>query len=234
MPSSLSQDQDGSVQPVSSPPSVLSSDSSMRKLGVGARASSPAKRSASERDEEDGALNQNTEMHVRDQSRSPKKIYQEHVSPMPNRFKPANEFQPLQRSMSSDMLDQDDTTEHSRSVSGPVVPGGSLVGVEMYTSSVPLVSGAADTNASQKRAGSSIKIPSFDEQDRMIRQLASKPLGDEGGKGYVLSSKWLVRVQARTTQGLHESHAKDAREGEVGPVDNSDIAMNGKCWMMPK
>ncbi|KIX05822.1 uncharacterized protein Z518_03794 [Rhinocladiella mackenziei CBS 650.93] len=68
-------------------------------------------------------------------------------------------------------------------------------------------------------------IPSIDEQIVKITQLAQRELQD-GQKGYLISTKWLQRVQAR---GSHSGETgkidKSATEGEIGPVDNSDLAM---------
>ncbi|EXJ95222.1 ubiquitin thiolesterase [Capronia coronata CBS 617.96] len=68
-------------------------------------------------------------------------------------------------------------------------------------------------------------LPSIDEQIAKVTQLAQQELQD-GQKGYVISAKWLRRVQAR---GSHVGEAakieKSATEGEVGPIDNSDVAM---------
>ena len=70
---------------------------------------------------------------------------------------------------------------------------------------------------------SNMDTPSIDEQVRIVTQLAQAP-NDEGQIGFVVSSKWLARVVSRSTDGLKDSaYSKDAREGPIGPIDNSDI-----------
>ncbi|KAJ9608873.1 hypothetical protein H2200_006644 [Cladophialophora chaetospira] len=66
-------------------------------------------------------------------------------------------------------------------------------------------------------------IPSIDEQIAKVTELLQKDL-QEGQKGYLISAKWFQKVQAR---GSVPADVKDksAMEGEIGPVDNSDIAM---------
>ena len=66
-------------------------------------------------------------------------------------------------------------------------------------------------------------IPSIDDQIGKVIQLKEKSLF-EGQKGYIISLKWLVRVLARSTD-TRERYDKSATEGEIGPVDNSDLAM---------
>lgn len=79
-------------------------------------------------------------------------------------------------------------------------------------------------NGTQK-SSSTYNAPSIDEQVRVVSELAQGTL-DEGQMGYVVSNKWLARVRSRTSEGL-QSHTKSfekaAREGPIGPVDNSDL-----------
>ncbi|KAF2165326.1 hypothetical protein M409DRAFT_67195 [Zasmidium cellare ATCC 36951] len=66
-----------------------------------------------------------------------------------------------------------------------------------------------------------------EEQVRHVEALAAKAL-DEGDRGVVVSTKWLARVKSRTSEGLKSGeYPKDAREGNVGPLDNSDIVPEG-------
>ena len=44
---------------------------------------------------------------------------------------------------------------------------------------------------------------------------------EEGEKAYLVSKQWLMRVHARTTEALE--HSKTQPEGDIGPIDNSDI-----------
>lgn len=69
--------------------------------------------------------------------------------------------------------------------------------------------------------------PSLDEQVEQVTQIALQPL-EEGQKGFVVSTKWLARVRARTTEGQQsKDFEKEATEGEIGPVDNLDVAARG-------
>lgn len=62
-----------------------------------------------------------------------------------------------------------------------------------------------------------------DAQVAHVQQLSQVAL-DEGHKGVVISTKWLGRVLSRSTEGRNDhKYSKDAREGPVGPLDNSDI-----------
>lgn len=67
--------------------------------------------------------------------------------------------------------------------------------------------------------------PSLDEQVARVTQLSLKE-PQEGDKGYLVSTKWLVRVQARSVFASDLTIVpKSATEGDIGPVDNSDLAM---------
>lgn len=61
------------------------------------------------------------------------------------------------------------------------------------------------------------------QQAAHVQLLVNKPL-DEGTRGVAISTKWLARVLSRTLEGAQSSDfPKEAREGLVGPLDNSDI-----------
>lgn len=87
-----------------------------------------------------------------------------------------------------------------------------------------LSSESAQTTTEQKGPS----IPSIDEQERIVRELHQKTL-DEGQRGFAFSRQWLNRVLSRSSQGQHSSEfPKEAREGPIGPVDNSDLVPDGK------
>jgi ubiquitin carboxyl-terminal hydrolase 4/11 len=68
-------------------------------------------------------------------------------------------------------------------------------------------------------------LPSIDDQVSKVTALAQKPLQDKQ-KGYAVSVKWLNRVRARSSLRTEIGKMdKSATEGEIGPVDNSDLAM---------
>lgn len=94
-------------------------------------------------------------------------------------------------------------------------------------SSTESVSALPSGEAAEEQLQATHKEPySTEEVDRQVAHvhtLVAKPL-DEGDRGVVISSKWLERVMSRSTEGLDSrQYAKDAREGPVGPLDNSDI-----------
>jgi ubiquitin carboxyl-terminal hydrolase 4/11 len=65
-----------------------------------------------------------------------------------------------------------------------------------------------------------------EEIGQQIQSVFAKLQADieEGQKGVVVSNNWLQRVLSRGPEGLKDSqHPKEAREGPIGPVDNSDI-----------
>jgi ubiquitin carboxyl-terminal hydrolase 4/11/15 len=68
------------------------------------------------------------------------------------------------------------------------------------------------------------QVPSLDEQVGKVMAIHSQPLND-GQEGYVISERWLARVFARTSENKNnpEQFDKAAVEGDIGPVDNSDL-----------
>lgn len=68
--------------------------------------------------------------------------------------------------------------------------------------------------------------PSIDEQISKVQELI-QAIPQDKERGYVVSMRWLERVQARGSNppaGIKKS----AMEGDIGPLDNSDIAMVGE------
>lgn len=83
----------------------------------------------------------------------------------------------------------------------------------------------AATSLNTDIAPTATSIPSIDEQIAKVTQLVEAELR-EGEKGYLLSKKWFQRVQARASHpGEGGKIEKAATEGEIGPVDCSDLAM---------
>jgi len=69
--------------------------------------------------------------------------------------------------------------------------------------------------------------PSLEEQVRKVQQLLSTDLEEEE-KVYMVSHTWLSRVLARVPEAAGEQNfPKEASEGDIGPVDNSDIVPAG-------
>lgn len=68
-------------------------------------------------------------------------------------------------------------------------------------------------------------LPPIDEQVSQVTALAQKPLKDKQ-RGYAVSARWLNRVRARSSMRPETGKIdKSATEGEIGPVDNSDLAV---------
>lgn len=71
----------------------------------------------------------------------------------------------------------------------------------------------------------SADLPPIDEQVSRVMALLQRPLEDKQ-KGYAVSIRWLNRVRARSSMdGDVGKIDKSATEGEIGPVDNSDLAV---------
>ena len=67
------------------------------------------------------------------------------------------------------------------------------------------------------------ELPPIDDQISIVMSIMQKPL-EEGLQGYVVSQKWLGRVLSRGSDRKYEQHFdKEAQEGPIGPVDNSDL-----------
>lgn len=76
---------------------------------------------------------------------------------------------------------------------------------------------------SQAASGATQHVPSIDDQVAQVTLAMSQPL-HEKQKGFVLSTSWMQRVLSRSS--THGDKAdKTATEGEVGPVDNTDIVL---------
>jgi ubiquitin carboxyl-terminal hydrolase 4/11/15 len=69
--------------------------------------------------------------------------------------------------------------------------------------------------------------PSVDEQvDTIMREMSVQL--EDNMVGYVVSSAWISRVLARSSQkDDHGPYAKDVLEGDVGPIDNSSVLIFG-------
>ncbi len=102
--------------------------------------------------------------------------------------------------------------------------------VDNLTQEIDPISGTSSTTStSGEPSGSSASsaatpnIPAIDEQIKQVMDLHQQPM-QEGQIGYIVAAKWLHRVMARGSNatGL-DKYGKEAREGAIGPVDNSGI-----------
>ena len=123
----------------------------------------------------------------------------------------------------SGMTPAEDAQTQETSVNGT----GSSVGESMDTSTTSFTSinsQSQEMSASHKEPYSTEEI---DEQVRRVQEMSNRQI-DEGSRGVVVSNIWLQRVLARSTEGLRNNqYPKEAREGNVGPLDNSDIVPKG-------
>ena len=70
---------------------------------------------------------------------------------------------------------------------------------------------------------STYTVPPIDEQVNQIIQLIEKPATDKQ-KGFAVSTKWLYKVVAKSSvQPIGVVIDKSFSEGEIGPVDSSDL-----------
>ena len=92
----------------------------------------------------------------------------------------------------------------------------------------PPTSGFVTGHASEGEAAGLSLLPSVDDQVAKVMALHTRPLV-ERQEGYLLSTSWLARVLARTSDNIKhpEQFDKTALEGEIGPVDNSDLVAEG-------
>ncbi|OJJ31576.1 hypothetical protein ASPWEDRAFT_32201 [Aspergillus wentii DTO 134E9] len=100
-------------------------------------------------------------------------------------------------------------------------------------SSMATYTAPTSTRDSSKSQGStsSHDLPTIDDQVAKVTCFTMQPL-KEKQKGYVLSMSWLKRVLARSSTHADQTD-KSAAEGEIGPVDNSDLVLvtdPGTCF----
>jgi len=193
---------DPGSEPFSSPRSTYEVSGDIRKLGIGGRSASPAKRtfadSQDDGHEEAQTTQQGTEL---DSERMPKYNGNGIRSPMPSRHKPMPSIEV------NDQAYQDETLEDADD------------DVQREDESAIVHGQAKD-------------LPSLDEQVRKITEITNTSEQKDGAKGYAVAISWLNRVVSRTTEKLHEGFPKELREGDIGPVDNSSIVANGKVYML--
>lgn len=120
---------------------------------------------------------------------------------------------------SNDLYDQDTgANSAATSVQGTMTPNTSATS---FQSDDPPPYSA--NNDDQWKVAGGAPAPSVDDQVREVMELLQKPI-DHGDRGSVVSMRWLNKVMSRTTENQHStSFSKASREGEIGPVDNSDI-----------
>ena len=68
------------------------------------------------------------------------------------------------------------------------------------------------------------QVPDIDTQIKTVQSLLEafgQKAPNEGDKAYLVSRRWLERVISRGTEA--RQHNKEEPQGEIGPIDNSDI-----------
>lgn len=175
------------------------------RFGFG-RAASPSKRSASERDDENTTIQEAIdERGMQTEVSTPATSLE---TPIPDRSKVASvagmpaQARPLQLSADAGTSDDIVSPPPARTNSGGV------------TRSCPT---QFDIDSGETF--------SFDEQVQTVKDLIAKHDLKEGLPGYLVAKQWFIRVISRTSDGLRDGTlSKAARDGSVGPVDNSVIA----------
>ena len=187
------------------------------------RASSPAKRTAAEM--EDGH-------HEVEQEEQQPQVQQAQQQPQQQQ---QQQPQQLDTDMDVDHPATDLNKEAPKATASPASGNGSAVSSAASSSNQD--SGAPSTVATSASATTELPTasekskttpvterPSYDEQYDQVRQILLSHTRAEGQTGYLVASSWLARVLSRTTENQQSSdYPKEAREGEVGPVDNSSI-----------
>lgn len=113
-------------------------------------------------------------------------------------------------------------TRHKRETSVDMLA--QEVDPQSATSSTSSTSGGDGVASSASSMPTSADIPTIDDQIHQVQQLVKQGSMREGQKGYVVATKWLNRVLARgTDEAGSEKYGKEAREGAIGPVDNTGI-----------
>ncbi|KAL8998480.1 MAG: hypothetical protein Q9188_006095 [Gyalolechia gomerana] len=198
---------------------------------LSARSSSPAKRLASQMDE-NSSNNPADDVEMEDtlaQDSQQKQLSSSREAVKPPRKNSRNQQNRHKREMSLDPLAGDPAPAE-----GNLLPDRSR---SANNSSSHMAyntpQSGASTNSSQRdvttaRPSSGTKpsnLPSIDDQIGQVMEHTNKPL-QEGQKGFVISCNWLARVLARgSTDDVGTKFSKEAAEGPVGPVDNSGMDM---------
>ncbi|ODH15373.1 sorting nexin-41 [Paracoccidioides brasiliensis] len=137
------------------------------------------------------------------------------------------------RAVSVDMDGQDDNSmevkhENPKSASSEDTVSSSSDSVYPTPSSMSTYTSSTreDYKPSHTQPRASHDMPSIDDQVAIVTKLLLQPL-KENQKGYVVSANWLGRVLSRSSKGglPREKVDKTASEGEIGPVDNSDLVL---------
>jgi ubiquitin carboxyl-terminal hydrolase 4/11/15 len=187
------------------------------------RSTSPAKRRASEMDHDDG-LEDAAQMDVDHITTGVQDNGEETQSLLP--ISPSSSQSGERNSGKAATGDQDvvrdgqngSSVEGSTSCTTPVSAQESAAAT-MSSSSVTIFN--SDEDGKQPEQGPA--IPSIDEQVQIVYQDLQGELV-EGQAGVAISTTWLARVLARSSEAEHNGpFDKSTLEGEIGPIDNTTI-----------
>ena len=149
---------------------------------------------------------------------------------------PASEgLEPCVSESTSKAKQQDTGSRHSRSESSETIASAS--DPRAHSQKAP----SNDTSSSESRISSSVStaptsvmtttstpsltLPSIDEQVVRVQAMIERSPQDKQ-KGYIVSQKWLDRVLSRSSHGPALGKVdKEAIDGAIGPIDNSDLVM---------
>lgn len=147
------------------------------------------------------------------------------------RRRPPNQHSRHKREMSLDPLSSEPVPAGGSLLPDRSRPAGNTLPSEAYHTpqsgaSTTSLNGRDDSAAQPSSGARAVHMPSIDDQIGQVMDLTNRPL-HEGQKGFIVSQKWLDRVQARSTlpEFAARSHDKAAAEGPIGPVDNSGLDM---------
>jgi ubiquitin carboxyl-terminal hydrolase 4/11/15 len=120
---------------------------------------------------------------------------------------------------SNDLYDQD-ISANSTATSAPDTMTANTSATSFQSDDPPPYSA---NNEDRWKVAGGTPAPTIDEQVQEVIQLVQKPL-EHGDRGSVVSMRWLHKVMSRTTDNQNNAKfSKASREGDIGPVDNSDI-----------
>jgi ubiquitin carboxyl-terminal hydrolase 4/11 len=186
------------------------------QMGGGAhspdRASSPMKRTAAELEETPGSHTQD-DIEMKNAFDA---VIGDPISTEPTSSRPQQV-----RSMSVDMLSH--SAGRTGSSTSEASENASTTASEANTQAS---NNAATTVTATFRPKPAVEVPSLDEQEARVLAIAmSAP--EDGQKGYLLSLNWLMRIKSRVSNAKPDKESEAFCEGEIGPVDNSELVAEG-------
>ncbi|KAL1964943.1 hypothetical protein VTN77DRAFT_6296 [Rasamsonia byssochlamydoides] len=128
------------------------------------------------------------------------------------------------RATSVDMIGSEENAEKIAKNGGDSSSSDTVYPTPSSMSAYTASTSTRESSKTHEAAGESRDLPSVDEQVAMVMELMAKPLEDRQ-KGYIVSANWLHRVLARSSQAPRGAIDKSAMEGDIGPVDNSDLVL---------